>query len=168
VTENPSRGAISEEHGFWDEAKNTRILAWAAEEGAVPFGVDVSGPIVAQARHAFHGVSLGAAVADLRWLPFPDGVFDAIYSMGTIEHLRDPERALLEMTRVLRPGGTAIIGVPNRHDPFGRPPLAAAVLTAALLRPFELLDRNFPSVRRHGYLVVAVARKPTATPTRRS
>ncbi len=27
---------------LWDEAKNTRILAWAAERGALAFGVDIS------------------------------------------------------------------------------------------------------------------------------
>ena len=70
---------------------------------------------------------LHAAVADVRDLPFCDASFDAIYSMGTIEHFRDYERAVAEMARVLRPGGRAIVGVPNRHDPFLRPLLAAAL-----------------------------------------
>jgi SAM-dependent methyltransferase len=114
---------------LWDEAKNTRILVWAAGHGARAFGVDISPPIVAQARAAFHREPLFAAVADIRELPFGDESFDAIYSMGTIEHFRDSERALREMVRVLRPGGCAIIGVPNRHDPFLRP-LLSAVLQA--------------------------------------
>ena len=37
-----------------------------------------------------------------------------------------PKRPIAEMARVLKPGGRAIIGVPNRHDPFLRPALAAA------------------------------------------
>jgi len=117
---------------LWDEAKNTRILAWAAGHGARPFGVDLSEPTVRQARTAFVAGPLGAAVADLRQLPYPDAVFDAIYSMGTIEHFSDPERALAEMFRVLRPGGSAIVGVPNRHDVFLRPVLAAALQAVGL------------------------------------
>jgi SAM-dependent methyltransferase len=49
--------------------------------------------------------------------------------MGTIEHFHDPETALGEIHRVLRPGGRAVVGVPNRWDPFLRP-LLAAVLQA--------------------------------------
>ena len=49
--------------------------------------------------------------------------------MGTIEHFDETERAVDEMARVLKPGGRAIIGVPNRHDPFLRP-LFVTVLQA--------------------------------------
>jgi SAM-dependent methyltransferase len=58
-------------------------------------------------------------------LPFPEATFDAVYSMGTIEHFPDSETALSEIHRVLKPGGRAIVGVPNRHDPFLRPLLVA-------------------------------------------
>ncbi len=110
---------------LWDEAKNTRILAWASRQGAHAYGVDISSPIVTQARKAFGaqpGVQpLRDAVGDVRHLQFRADSFDAIYSMGTIEHFNETERAVEEMARVLKPGGRAIIGVPNRHDPFLRP-----------------------------------------------
>ena len=38
---------------LWDEAKNTRILAWAANRGARGFGVDISEPTARLARAAF-------------------------------------------------------------------------------------------------------------------
>jgi SAM-dependent methyltransferase len=114
---------------LWDEAKNTRILAWAAEQGAQPFGVDISRPTVLQAGGAFSNGAcpLRSAVGDVRDLPFRSGSFDAIYSMGTIEHFDETERAVAEIARVLKSGGTAIIGVPNRRDPFLRPLLSAAL-----------------------------------------
>ena len=36
------------------------------------------------------------------------------------------------MARVLKPGGRAIVGVPNRHDPFLRPLLATALQAVGL------------------------------------
>ena len=38
---------------LWDEAKNTRILAWASRQGARAYGIDISEPTVIQARAAF-------------------------------------------------------------------------------------------------------------------
>jgi len=122
---------------LWDEAKNTRILVWANRQGARVYGVDISEPTVVQARAAFDrhpaaphpGHCLQGAVADVRELPFRDACFDAIYSMGTIEHFDETEHAVEEMARVLKPGGRAIVGVPNRHDPFLRP-LVATLLQA--------------------------------------
>ena len=118
---------------LWDEAKNTRILAWAALRGARAFGIDISEPTVIQARAAFtRDAPLRPAAADVRALPFRDASFDAIYSMGTIEHFDETEQAVQEMARVLKPGGCAIIGVPNRHDPFLRPLLATVLQAVGL------------------------------------
>ena len=116
---------------LWDEAKNTRILAWASCQGAQAYGIDISAPTVIQARAAFDAGpgALRGVVGDVRDLPFRDASVDAVYSMGTIEHFDDTERAVREMFRVLRPRGRAIVGVPNRHDPFLRP-LLATVLQA--------------------------------------
>lgn len=124
------RGKTLYKTDLWDEAKNTRILFWAAEQkGAVPFGLDISLPIVRQAREHFlgRGVRARFAVSDMRLTPFRDDSFDRIYSMGTVEHFSDYRLGLEECFRVLKPGGTAIIGVPNKLDPFLRP-LQVAVL----------------------------------------
>jgi SAM-dependent methyltransferase len=106
---------------LWDEAKNTEILRWAAEQGAVPYGIDVAGATVTEARRVLRQHDPGFAVADVRILPFANDSFDVIYSMGTIEHFDEYEEATRELFRVLRPGGQAIIGVPNKLDPFLRP-----------------------------------------------
>ena len=122
---------------LWDEAKNTRILAWASRQGVRAYGIDISEPIVIQAGAAFdngRGAQhrLRATVGDVRDLPFRDASFDAIYSMGTIEHFDETERAVEEMARVLKPGGRAIVGVPNRYDPFLRPLLVTVLQAVGL------------------------------------
>ena len=117
---------------LWDEARNTRILQWVQRQGADVTGIDISTPVVRLAEIEFGHVPLKAAGADVRALPFPDRTFHAIYSMGTIEHFAGTERAVAEMFRVLRPGGRAIIGVPNRHDPFLRPLLVSLLYRLGL------------------------------------
>ncbi len=117
---------------LWDEAKNTRILGWMAGKGAHAFGIDISAPIVWRATRECAGNSLRVSIGDCRHLPYRSGTFDAVYSMGTIEHFDDSERAVGEMYRVLRPGGRAIVGVPNRFDPFLRPLLVSALSRCGL------------------------------------
>ncbi len=75
------------------------------------------------ARQRYVGVDLGVgdgtwnysgldAVADLGRLPFRAGCFDACVNLVTLEHLREPGRALAEMARVLRPGGRLLVAAP--------------------------------------------------------
>jgi SAM-dependent methyltransferase len=56
------------------------------------------------------------AVADLGALPFRDRTFDAALNIVTIEHLREPTRALAEMARTLKPGGRLLIAAPHEWE----------------------------------------------------
>ena len=131
---------------LWDEAKNTRILAWAAHRGARAFGIDIAEPTVIQAKAAFADGTgpLRAATADVRALPFRDGSFDAIYSMGTIEHFDETEQAVREMARVLRPGGRAWIydfrWALDRAERAARPLAGSSVVRESPLARTSLLN----------------------------
>jgi SAM-dependent methyltransferase len=108
---------------LWNETRNTEILFWVVERGAEVFGVDIADEIVREAEQHFlnRGFSGTFETCDIRALTFGDGEFDLVYSMGTVEHLPNPEASFREMFRVLKAGGKAIIGVPNSRDPFLRP-----------------------------------------------
>jgi len=53
---------------------------------------------------------------DVRALPFKDGVFDHAYSDGVVHHVRGYPRALAEVRRCLKDGGTATILVYHRRS----------------------------------------------------
>lgn len=73
-------------------------------------GVDVSAPAIALAQEA----GLNAQVIDdAATLPFADSSFDAAVCVEVLEHVFEPQRAVAEIARVLRPGGLLIISVPN-------------------------------------------------------
>jgi SAM-dependent methyltransferase len=46
-------------------------------------------------------------------LPFAHDSFDVVWCTNVLEHVQDPPQVLAEMTRVLKPGGTAVVVVPN-------------------------------------------------------
>jgi len=46
-------------------------------------------------------------------LPFASEFFDVVTCMGSLEHFLDKPAALIEMRRVLRPGGCIVLLVPN-------------------------------------------------------
>jgi ubiquinone/menaquinone biosynthesis C-methylase UbiE len=94
------------------------ILVAERVPGAEVWGVDVAPTMIELAReHARRSAvtdRLHFAVADVARLPFPDGLFDAVLSSGSIKHWPDQEVALREIHRVLAPGGRALIGEMNR------------------------------------------------------
>ena len=122
---------------LWNEAKNTEILMWASDQGAQVFASDISPAVATQAKECMNGQGGGITVSDVRCLPFADNSMDLVYSMGTIEHFPDYRTAIGEIFRILKPGGQAIVGVPNKYDPFLRP-LMIWLLRLARRYPYGL------------------------------
>ncbi|MCG3199980.1 MAG: class I SAM-dependent methyltransferase [Candidatus Omnitrophica bacterium] len=52
-------------------------------------------------------------IGDLVRLPFPSCSFDSIFCSQVLEHVPDPQAVLFEFARVLRPGGAAVLSVPQ-------------------------------------------------------
>jgi ubiquinone/menaquinone biosynthesis C-methylase UbiE len=53
-------------------------------------------------------------------LPFPDGVFDGILLAAALSFIEDPELALRECRRLLKPGGRLLLGDIPADSPWGR------------------------------------------------
>lgn len=54
--------------------------------------------------------------ADITNLPFNDNLFDIIFCSHVLEHIIDDSKALMELFRVLKPDGLAIIQVPIKDE----------------------------------------------------
>lgn len=81
-------------------------------------GIDISDTAIAHAR-ANYGHLAEFAVMDAHNLELPDESFDVLVGGAILHHL-DFDRAIREVHRVLRPGGTAIFIEPLRDNPAGK------------------------------------------------
>lgn len=74
-------------------------------------GIDISPDMLSAAAQTFStcGVRFRAYEGSVECLDFPDETYDLVVGAHIIEHLARPLRALAEIDRVLRPGGTAIL-----------------------------------------------------------
>jgi ubiquinone/menaquinone biosynthesis C-methylase UbiE len=74
-------------------------------------GVDLSADMVAAATRNLkpYGERASAQVGDVTSLPFPDRTFDLVVSSLSLHHWDDPEAAVPELARVLKPGGRVVI-----------------------------------------------------------
>jgi ubiquinone/menaquinone biosynthesis C-methylase UbiE len=66
------------------------------------------------ARKVGERLGVGWKEQDACNLQIPENTFDLVISSECIEHTPDPRRALKEMVRVIKPGGTIIVTSPNK------------------------------------------------------
>ncbi len=78
-------------------------------------GCDVTGTEFSDdaCRFAREVLKLPVRVGLLHELNFPDQSFDVVVMWHVLEHVSDPRPTLAEVSRILRPGGVFLVGVPN-------------------------------------------------------
>lgn len=107
--------------GYWADVTSrfpadARLLdvgcggAWIAEHFDDYAGVDVSEEAVAAARE--RGLDV-RRIEPGEPLPFGDAEFDAVVLKDVLEHVPDPVALVLEVKRVLRPGGRVFASSPD-------------------------------------------------------
>ncbi|TAK29850.1 MAG: class I SAM-dependent methyltransferase [Chloroflexota bacterium] len=75
------------------------------------FGIDVSPIAVQSARR--RGIEAFVCDLDREASPFPDRHFDVITCLDVIEHVLDPRKLLLEISRLATPGGVVVVSTVN-------------------------------------------------------
>ncbi len=127
-------------------------------------------------RQERFGEFISLARGDAMDLPFPDGAFDAVACLESLEFFPDAEAALAELARVLRPGGLLLTS--NRIDTRWMPgrtlsrPRLAQILTACdmLSIEFEAWEEDYDKVwaRKAGGTESRIASAPESNAEWRS
>jgi ubiquinone/menaquinone biosynthesis C-methylase UbiE len=123
----------------------TALLAAAGPARLV--GMDISEDALAEARKRTRGLDVELRRGDLLKLPFDERSFDLVTCFEAIEHVVDPDVALDELRRVLRPDGVLLISTPRRQ-----PSLRENVHHVREYAPGEFeraLGERFANVRTH-------------------
>jgi ubiquinone/menaquinone biosynthesis C-methylase UbiE len=92
-------------------------LDWLPADWSI-VGIDISTAQLKACQQRACGRDLPLVLGEAEDLPFQNRQFDAVLSIGGFNYFNDPERALREMVRVVRPGGAVVISdeVPNLTD----------------------------------------------------
>jgi ubiquinone/menaquinone biosynthesis C-methylase UbiE len=92
-------------------------LPWLPPSWSV-VGVDISRVQLSNCKAKAAGRDVRLVLGEAEDLAVRDGTFDACLSIGAFNYFNDPEKALREMARAVRPGGTIVISdeIPNLTD----------------------------------------------------
>lgn len=88
----------------------TKMLSSSAKK---VYGVDVNEVAVNYATKHYGSKNIEYKVGDGELIPLPDNSVDVVVTFETIEHIKDYEKFVAEVQRVLKPEGLAIVSTPN-------------------------------------------------------
>ena len=94
-----------------------RYARIAARYGAEVYAVDLSQAVERAAELLREFPNAHVIQADLGKLPFPNGFFDAVYSIGVLHHTPNTRAAMRAVLRHLAPGGTLSIWLYKKWRP---------------------------------------------------
>jgi SAM-dependent methyltransferase len=118
---------------LFDEAATGGLSPSLRDRADLVVGIDLSALTAGEAR--CHSQKMVVACADVRFLPFADGTFDAVLSNSTLDHFStrdDLVAGIRELHRVTRPGGELILTLDNGANP---------IVALRNMMPFEWLQR---------------------------
>lgn len=116
-----------------------------ADRGLEVTGVDLDPAMIARARRRL-GDRARLLTADVANLPLPDAEFDLVVSTLSMHHWANPQAGLVEIARVLKPdGGALIFDLGGAHVPLhGHVPEPARHLEGTRLEPVDSTPWRWP------------------------
>ena len=116
-----------------------RGIDWLIPKVTSYSAIDKIAPVIEKLKQKYPGAKfIGGNIPPLS--AYSDNSFDCIVSFQVIEHIQDDKMFLKEISRVLKPGGLAMITTPNRLLSLSRNPWHIREYTATeltdLARPF--------------------------------
>jgi SAM-dependent methyltransferase len=85
------------------------LLSGFADRGMQAHGFEIS-RTAADGADPRAKIAIASSLEDVR---YPVGYFDLVVLCHVLEHLPEPKRTLLEIRRILKPGGRLVVSVPN-------------------------------------------------------
>jgi SAM-dependent methyltransferase len=98
-------------HAFEAARRGAEVVALDTDHGELQRVCAVAAAM-AEAGEIQAPASIIAAAGDATRMPLPDGSFDLVIAAEVLEHVPADQRAINEISRVLRPGGIAAVTVP--------------------------------------------------------
>lgn len=110
----------------------------ACQMGAEVVGMDISEAVESAYSQSLSFPHFHVVQGDAYAPPFRPA-FDVVYSVGVLQHIPDPKKALLGISRVVSPGGPLLLWVYGKREPWYQPVEWARKYT-----------RDMPHVLLHG------------------
>ncbi len=149
--------------GCGDGQLTQRITA----TGAIVTAIDASTEMVASARARGIAADEGGAES----LPYPDGVFDAVFSNAVLHWVRGQDEMMTQVRRVLRPGGRFVAEMGGHGNIAAIRVAFAAVLARHGLADLGERGNYYPTaeaysrrLQQHGFNVARILLFPRPTP----
>ena len=111
------------------------------------FLFDYSKSELEQAKEIY-GDKIETKAGDIYKLPFKDGELDGLMMVRVTHHLKDLDKAIAELYRVLKPGGVAVIEVANKRT---LPKMVRFVTRRSKVNPFDRTVANYTEISKNGF-----------------
>lgn len=108
---------------------------------------DYSKSELAQAKEIY-GDKVETRAGDIYALPFKDGELDGLMMIRVTHHLKELDKAIQELYRVLKPGGVAVIEVANKRT---LPKMARFITGRSKVNPFDRKVANYKEIAKDGF-----------------
>lgn len=124
-----------------------RLASEYLDRAQHPIIFDYSKSELKQAKDTF-GDKIETRAGDIYELPFKDNELDGLLMVRVTHHLKKLDKAISELYRVLKPGGTAVIEVANKRT---LPKMARFIFRKDKNNPFDRSVANYPEISKDGF-----------------